>query len=88
MAYEAEGRQIAAQLKQQYGKLLEARLEESGFIVLKFERGEWAAPYNFIFKYGYSGSGPDCFYSFLEASGFRISKSKVVDGKAGDVLLP
>ncbi len=86
MAYETEGRQIAAQLAQQYGKLLEAKLEPGMRIVLKFERGEWPVPGNFIFKYGYSGSGTDCFYAFLEASGFRIPKSKVVDGKAGDVL--
>jgi hypothetical protein len=88
MAYEAQGRQIASDLQQQHGKLLEAKLGEGRRIVLKFERGEWAVPSNFIFKYGYSGSGPDCFHAFLEASGFQIAKSQVEAAKEGDVLRP
>ena len=88
MAYEAEGRQLAAQLAQQHGKLVEAKLEAGMRIVLKFERGEWAVPGNFIFKYGYSGSGPDCFHAFLNASGFSISKNQVETAKEGAVLRP
>ena len=42
----------------------------------------------FYFKYGYSDSGPDCFHYFPEASGFHISKKKVIKGKAGVVLRP
>lgn len=39
-----------------------------------------------MFKFGYSGSGPDCFHAFLEASGFSISKDRVEEAKEGDVL--
>jgi len=90
MAYEAEGRQIAADIINQYGKLVEVRLESKSpcRIVLKCERGELALPSNFIFQFGYSGSGPDCFHAFLQASGFNASKTQVETAKEGDILRP
>ena len=90
MAYEAEGKQIAQDLNVRFGKLLEARLERKhpSRIVLVFEKQEVTLPDEFIFKFGYSGSGPDCFYAFLQASGFTISKEKVTSAKEGDVLRP
>jgi hypothetical protein len=57
-------------------------------IVLKCDRGEVALPSNFIFQFGYSGSGPDCFHAFLKASGFRIAKSRVEQANEGDILRP
>jgi len=91
MAYEEQGRKISTQLAGQYGKLVEARLEKKGpagpwRIVLVFDRGEWTVPSDFIFKFGYSGSGPDCFHAFLRASGWRISKDRVENAKEGDIL--
>ena len=84
MAYEAQGRQIAADLRDRYGKLLEARLGTP--IVLVFERGEWEVPRDFIFKFGYSGSGPDCFHAFLTSSGFKVSKSDIEKAQPGTEL--
>jgi hypothetical protein len=88
MAYEAEGRQIAVDLAKRYGKLLEARLKlrDPCRIVLLFERGNWVVPADFIFKFGYYGSGPESFHAFLEASGFKVSLSQVVDAVPGTVL--
>jgi hypothetical protein len=90
MAYEAEGMQIADALKARYGKLLEARLESSttpGGIVLKFERcPEWPVERQLIFRFGYPGSGPDCFHAFLYGSGWRIPKERVVSAREGEVL--
>ncbi|HEX6377288.1 MAG TPA: hypothetical protein VFZ91_16390 [Allosphingosinicella sp.] len=84
MAYEAEGRDIAEKLAQEHGRLLEARLGAP--IVLVFERGEWRVPGNFIFKFGYYGSGPSCFHAFLKASGFPVSLAQIESAKSGDVL--
>ena len=84
MAYEENGRQIAGQLRDRYGRLLEAQLGAP--IRLIFERGFWDVPSNFIFKFGYHGSGPDCFHAFLQASGFSIAKSQVENAQAGDVF--
>src|SRR5262245_29920939 len=84
MAYEAEGRRIAAQLSEQFGRLLEVRLNQP--IVLVFERGSWTVPANFIFKFGYAGTGPDSFHAFLEASGFEVAKDRIETAKAGDLL--
>ncbi|MCG6962110.1 MAG: hypothetical protein LJE95_02460 [Acidobacteria bacterium] len=90
MAYEEQGRQIAADLSQQHGKLLEVRLESKSpcRIVLKYARGELVLPSNFIFQFGYSGSGPSCFHAFLEASGFSISRSQVETAEEGVTLRP
>ena len=90
MAYEAEGRKIAADIREQFGLLLEVRLEAKNpsKIVLICERQEVTLPNQFIFKFGYSGSGPDCFHSFLQASGFTISKEKIETAKEGDILKP
>lgn len=88
MAYEAEGRQVAADLARRYGRLLEARLESKNpyRIVLQFERGSWVVPDNHLFKFGYGGSGPDCFHAFLEASGFRTSLNDVETAQPGTIL--
>jgi hypothetical protein len=90
MAYEAEGRKIAADLMAKLGKLLEVRLESKSpsKIVLVFGSQEIALPNDFIFKFGYSGSGPDCFHAFLEASGFQVTKERIQTAKEGDVLKP
>ncbi|MBN2370606.1 MAG: hypothetical protein JXO72_08965 [Vicinamibacteria bacterium] len=90
MAYEAEGRQIAADVANQYGKLREVRLESKSpcRIVLKCDRGEVVLPGNFIFQFGYSGSGPDCLHAFLQASGFNVAKARVEQAKPGDILRP
>jgi tetratricopeptide (TPR) repeat protein len=84
MAYEAQGREIARELQDRHGRLLEARLGAP--IVLVFEQGEWSVPSNFIFKFGYSGSGPDCFHAFLHASGFTVSKQQIEQAKSGEVF--
>jgi hypothetical protein len=88
MAYEMQGRQIAAELAHRYGKLLEARCESKSpwRIVLNFERGSWVVPSNHMFKFGYGGSGPDCFHAFLQASGFNISKEQIESAQEGQVL--
>lgn len=88
MAYEALGRQLAEQLAADYGTLREARLESKSpwRIVLVFSRGEFVVPSNHMFKFGYGGSGPDCFHAFLQASGFSISKDRVEKAKEGDVF--
>lgn len=90
MAYEAEGRKIAADLSAKAGQLLEVRLESKSpsRIVLKYEREEFTTPSNFIFQFGYQGSGPDCFHAFLQASGFNVTKEQIENAKAGDVLTP
>jgi hypothetical protein len=90
MAYEAEGRKIAADLAAQCGRLLLVRLESKhpSKIVLVYERQEITLPDQFMFKFGYSGSGPDCFHAFLQASGFNITKKEVETAKEGDVLRP
>lgn len=88
MAYEAEGRKIAIDLRAQCGRLLEARLESKSpcRIVLAFERQTITLPGNFIFQFGYSGSGPDCFHAFLQESGFHVAKEQIETAKEGDVL--
>ena len=90
MAYEAEGRKIAADLRAQCGRLLEARLESKNpsRIVLVCERRTVTLPNEFIFKFGYSGSGPDCFHAFLQEAGFTVSKEQITAAKEGDVLKP
>jgi hypothetical protein len=90
MAYEAEGRKIAADVRAQCGRLLEVRLESKSpsRIVLVCERETVTLPGNFIFQFGYSGSGPDCLHAFLEASGFSIAKERVETAQAGDILKP
>jgi hypothetical protein len=90
MAYEAEGRRIAADIANRYGKLREVHLQSKSpcRIVLKCERGEVVLPSNFIFQFGYSGSGPDCFHAFLQASGFNIPKTRVEKAKERDILRP
>ena len=88
MANEAEGRKIADDLKNQYGKLLEARCESKSpwKIVLVFSSGTWEVPSNFIFKFGYSGSGVDCFHAFLEHSGFNMPKASLQNAEEGAVF--
>jgi hypothetical protein len=88
MAYEAQGRQIASQLESEYGKLCEARCDSKSpwQITLTFERGTWVVPRDFIFKFGYGGSGPDCFHAFLQASGFATPKSEVEKATEGTVF--
>lgn len=88
MAYEAEGRKIAAELAAQFGKLLEVRLEAKypSRIVLVYKTQEVTLPNEFIFKFGYSGSGTDCLHAFLEASGFSIPKKEVETAQEGDIL--
>ncbi|MCX6556088.1 MAG: hypothetical protein NTW95_01420 [Candidatus Aminicenantes bacterium] len=90
MAYEAEGRKIAADLAAQCGRLLEVRLESKSpsRIVLLCERQEITLPNEFMFKFGYSGSGPDCFHAFLQAAGFHVTKEQVETAKEGDILKP
>ena len=90
MAYEAEGRKIAADVRAQCGRLLEARLESKSpcRIVLVCERQTVTLPGNFIFQFGYSGSGPDCFHAFLEASGFAVTKERIETANEGDILKP
>ncbi len=90
MAYEAEGRKIAADLRKENGRLLEARLESKSpsRIVLVFERQTITLPGNFIFQFGYSGSGPDCFHAFLQESGFPITKEQIQAAQEGDILKP
>ncbi len=88
MAYEAEGRKIAADVANQFGRLLAVRLESKNpcRIVLECERQEVSLPSDFIFKFGYSGSGPDCFHAFLQASGFTVSKEQITTAIEGDIL--
>jgi hypothetical protein len=88
--YEKQGRKIAADFASQYGKLLEVRLESKSpsRIVLKGEQGELVLPDNFVFKFGYMGSGPECLYAFLQASGFSTTKSQIETAKEGDILYP
>ncbi|MEJ2549105.1 MAG: hypothetical protein P8Z42_00465 [Anaerolineales bacterium] len=90
MAYEAEGRKIAADVANQFGRLLAVRLESKSpsRIVLECERQEVTLPNEFIFKFGYSGSGPDCFHAFLQASGFNVTKEQIAQAREGDVLRP
>jgi hypothetical protein len=90
MAYEAEGRKIAVDVKRQCGRLLEARLESKSpcRIVLVCERETVTLPGNFIFQFGYSGSGPDCFHAFLQESGFPVTKEQIQTAKEGDILKP
>jgi hypothetical protein len=88
MAYEAEGRKIADDLKNQYGKLLEAHcVSKSPWkIVLVFSNGTWEVPSNFIFKFGYSGSGVDCFHAFLEHSGLNVPKAALQNAEEGTIF--
>ena len=90
MAYEAEGRKIAADVKEQCGRLLEVRLESKSpcRIVLVCERQTVTLPSNFIFQFGYSGSGPDCFHAFLQQSGFSVTKEQIQTAQEGDILKP
>jgi hypothetical protein len=88
MAYEAEGRKIAGELKNHFGDLLEARCESKSpwKITLVFSGGTWEVPADFIFKFGYSGSGVDCFHAFLEASGFSTSKEALQNASEGTIF--
>jgi hypothetical protein len=90
MAFEAEGRKIAADLKAKLGRLLEVRLESKSpsRITLVFGSQDIPLPNDFIFKFGYSGSGPDCFHAFLQASAFNVTKEQVETAKEGDILKP
>ena len=88
MAYEEEGRKAASDLARRFGELREARCESKSpwKIVLVFSGGTFEVPSDFIFKFGYSGSGTDCFHAFLEASGFKVSKADVVKAVEGTVF--
>ena len=88
MAYEEEGRKAAFDLKRRFGELREARCESKSpcKIVLIYSGGTFEVPSDFMFKFGYSGSGPDCFHAFLEASGFNVSKDDVVKAVEGTVF--
>jgi len=70
--------------------LLEVRLESKSpsRIVLVCERETVTLPGNFIFQFGYSGSGPDCFHAFLQESGFPVTKEQIQAAQEGDILKP
>jgi hypothetical protein len=88
VAYEAEGRKAAQDLEKHFGKLMEARCESKSpwKIVLVFSGGIWEVPRDFIFKFGYSGSGTDSFHAFLVASGLNVSKDAIEKAEAGTVF--
>ena len=88
MAYEEEGRKAASALAKRFGELREARCESKSpwKIVLVFSSGIFEVPSDFIFKFGYSGSGTDCFHAFLEASGLHVLKSDVEKAAEGTVF--
>ncbi len=81
---------IAAAPRAPCGRLLEERLESKSpsRIVLVFEKQTITLPGNFIFQFGYSGSGPDCFHAFLQEAGFKVTKEQITSAKEGDVLKP
>lgn len=77
MAYELEMRQMAANLAGQYGTLLEARCLPAKKIELIFDRATIPLPTNHIMQFGYSGTGPKCFHTFLQASGFSTTLQEI-----------
>ena len=54
--------------------------------MLLYERGEITVPPEFIFKFGYSGSGTDFFHAYLGASGINVPKSELETAAEGTVL--
>ena len=76
---------IADKLKRKYGRLVEVRcLYDPQRIELIYESGHGfqilmhtGHPDISIIKFGYKGTGPDCFFSFLKENDFKISLKKI-----------
>lgn len=77
MAYENEMRQLAANLSGQYGMLKAARCLPGRKIELVFNNTTIPLPTNHIMQFGYSGTGPKCFQTFLQASGFSTTLQEI-----------
>ena len=85
---------IACKLRRKYGELVEVRcLDDPQRIELIYERGHGFTitehsghPDITMIKFGYRGTGPDCFYAFLNEAGFNISLEQIADIKPPHTL--
>ena len=86
MPYELQAIQIARDLRVRFGALRAVRLMAGGRVELRFERGEWTPPAEFVFAHGGPGAGCDCLLEFLRALGFEVERRQIERGIPGDVL--
>jgi hypothetical protein len=96
--YEHAMRKIAKDLIKKHGNLLEVRCVQGPDpytgIELIFANGHKIAvpPSNYgqinigMMKFGYSGTGPYCFWAFLHEAGFNISPEDIETIKAPSIL--
>jgi len=76
---------IACKLRRNYGELVEVQCVDSPIrIILIYESGHRITigehsghPDITMMKFGYHGTGPDCFYAFLNESGFDVSLEEI-----------
>lgn len=75
---------IAYKLREKHGELEEIRCFEGPKIELQYADhhiihiAEQSGNLNLtLIKYGYEGTGPDCFYTFINENGFQITKEEI-----------
>lgn len=96
MGYEEEMRQIAQQLINEHGDLVEVRCvsrRHPGHIELVFADG-----YELLvgkhggdvditmMKFGYHGTGSRCFHAFLDEAGFNVTFEQITKMEDGTIL--
>lgn len=93
MTLKNEIRAIARKMKAEHGSVTEIKGGENLEPIITFADGYILnTPAHSgdvdlsIFTYGYSGTGPDCFYKFLVAAGFSISYEKITTMEEGEVI--
>ena len=98
MAYEQEMRQLARQLTEKHGNLVEVQCVSGHHpchIELVFADGHEIVVGKHsggvditMMKFGYMGTGPSCFHAFLNEAGFDVKYEQVTTMKAGTILRP
>lgn len=78
-------REQVRNLRAQFGEPIEVRIKKSGDIDVCFKNGA-TITLGPGYKYGYQGTGPLLFFSFLKEAGFKVSQKQVEQMKAPFVL--
>jgi hypothetical protein len=79
--------QNARELVSQFGRVVEVHLKTNGEIEVVFEKGA-VCTLGSLFKFGYPGTGPQCFATWLQAAGFSVTFDDVASMKAPKTLRP
>ncbi len=75
---------IACRLRKRHGALVKIQCLDNGYIELLYGDGHQISirehsghPDITMMKFGYAGTGPECFYAFLNENGFSVSMKEV-----------